>query len=205
MILKPGLLTGSIITTTLLLACVSIAGSAFAKPGNGNGGGNGGGGNGGEDEIVYSAAGDLINEPAAGYIDSTNLNFADIIFRPDAGFTLDLNGFDVNGPDGPCANFSATTTGSLVLGPGDSAAPESAELRFGFQGLLSDGSNTVQHYLVMHGTMSGDWPPTGSDTTEFTFTDWSIEAENKKSQRSDCAGDGDGVAVLIDLWVSTTP
>lgn len=205
MLLKPRLLICTMLTTTLLMAGISIAGSAFAKSGGGKGGGNAGGGNGGADEIVYSAAGDLVNEPAAGYIDSTNLNFDDIIFRPSAGFTFDLSGFDVNGPDGPCTNFSATTTGTLVLGPGDSAAPGSAELRFGFQGLLSDGSNTVQHYLVMHGVMSGAWPPVGSDVTMLEFTDWSIEAENKKSQRNDCAGDGDEVLVQIDIWVSTTP
>ena len=54
-------------------------------------------------------------------------------------------------------------------------------------------------------TMFGDWPPSGSDTTELTLTDWSIAAENKKSQKSDCAGDGDGVDIMIDIWVSTTP
>ena len=194
----------TIISTTLLLAGISFAGSALAK-GGGKGGGNAGSGNGGADEIIYSAAGDLINEPVAGYIDSTNLNFEDIIFRGSAGFTMDLNGFDVNGPNGACTNFSATTTGTLVLGPGDSASPGSAKLRFGFQGLLSDGSKTVQHYLVMNGTMSGDWPPAGAATTELTFTDWSIEAENNRAKQSDCAGDGDEVSVLIDIWVSTTP
>ena len=158
MLLKPRLLICTMLTTTLLMAGISIAGSAFAKSGGGKGGGNAGGGNGGADEIVYSAAGDLVNEPAV-YIDSTNLNFDEIIFRPSAGFSLDLSGFDVSGPDAPytaenpdpCSNFSSATTGTLVLGPGDSAATGSAELRFGFQGLLSDGSNTVQHYLVMHG------------------------------------------------------
>lgn len=194
---------------TVLVLGLAVNGTAFAKKGGGNGGGNAGGGNGGEDEAVYSAAGNLINLPAAGYIDSTNLNFGDIIFRPSAGFTFDLSGFDVSldpdDPLDPCDNFSDTTTGTLVLAAGDSANPGSAQLRLGFQGLLSDGSKTVQHYLVMNGTMSGDWPPSGSDTTELTFTDWSIAAENKKSQRNDCAGDGDGITVLIDMWVSTTP
>lgn len=190
--------------TSCLMSALLVAGSTLAKP-PGKGGGNAGGGNGGEPEPVYSAAGDLIKEPAAGYIDSTNLNFDEVIFRPSADFTFDLSGFDVNGPTGPCTNFSDTTSGTLVLAPGDSANPGSAELRFGFQGLLSDGSKTVQHYLVMNGTLSGNWPPSGTDITEFSFTDWSIAAERKSAWSKDCDGDGDGVLVLIDSWVSTTP
>ncbi len=200
---KSRVLISTIITMALLLAGLSIAGGAFAKPGGGKGGGNAGGGNGGEDEPVYSAAGYLINEPFAGFIDSTNLSFDDIIFRPSASFTLDLSGFDVDGPNAPCINFSDTTTGTLVLSPGDSANPGSAELRFGFQGLLSDGSTTAQHYLRMNGTMNGDWPPSSIHTTELEFTDWSIAAENKNSQRKDCAGDGTGLSVLIDIWVAS--
>jgi hypothetical protein len=49
----------------------------------------------------------------------------------------------------------------------------------------------------MRGTMSGDWPPT--DVTTMTFTSWELFAENRKSQRSDCEGDGDGLAVIIGI------
>jgi hypothetical protein len=157
--------------------------------------------------------------PAVGYIDSTNLSFDDIIFRPSAGFTFNLNGFDVSGPESPCedlsnsgqpTNFSDSMTGTLVLAPGDSAKPYSAELRFGFQGMLSDGSKTAQHYLVMNGTMNTDWPPTETNelmATRLEFTDWSIEAEKKNAQNNDCDGFGDidpsDPLYHIYIWVST--
>jgi hypothetical protein len=191
------------IAITFLVALI-ISQDALAGKG-GNGGGNAGGGNGGDPEPVYSAYGPLLDVPDAGFINSTNLNFDEIIFRPGADFTVDLSGFSVSDPGGgSCSNFSNTTTGTLVLAPGDAAAPESAELRFGFQGQLSDGGKTVQHYLVMQGGMSGAWPPASfPDTTELTFTSWSISAENKKSQKNDCEGSGIGALVLMDIWLAT--
>jgi hypothetical protein len=189
------------------------AGSALAKKDKGGGGGNAGGGNSGEPEPVYSATDDfedgsgnplegLIDEPAPGVIDSTNLSFDDIIFRPEANFTFDLSGFPVSDPDsgGSCVNFGKET-GTLVLTSGDSAAPGSAELRFGFQGQLSGGGKTVQHFLVMSGAMVGDWPPT-SNGTELTFTNWALAAENKRSQKSDCEGDG-ALEYVVDVWLSS--
>lgn len=153
------------------------------------GGGNAGSGNGGDPEPVYTASGDLIE---ASEIDSTNLNFDDIIFRPGAGFTLNLSAFGpLSDPDsnGECPwSYSANTTGTLVLGPGDSASDNSARLRFGFQGQLSNNGETVQYYFNMQGSMTGDWPPT--DVTTLEFSSWDISAENRKSQKSDCQGDG---------------
>lgn len=201
----------SVITGVLFIfaAALVISPGAMAAKG-GKGGGNAGGGNSGEPEPVYRAAGDLIDVPAVGYIDSTNLSFDDIIFRPSAGFTMDLGGFSVLDPGGgSCTGFSSTTTGTLVLAPGDVAATGSpAELRFGFQGQLSSNGvktgKTVQHYLIMQGTMDGSWPPLSSPETYLTFTSWSISAENKNSQKSDCEGDGDITTdpVLIGIWLS---
>ena len=199
-------------TFTTIIACsffaLAYAGtavsSALAKDGQGrngggNGGGNAGGGKGGDPEAVYTAAGDLIN---ADSIDSTNLNFDEIIFRPSADFTFDLSGFGVADPGGGyCPGFDSETTGTLVLAPGDSAIPDSAELRFGFQGQLSDNGKIVQHFLVMQGTLSGDWPPT--DVTTLTFSSWELFAENRKSRRSDCQGEGDGLQVIIGISPAT--
>jgi hypothetical protein len=177
------------------LACIGAPynDALAAKGGGGKGGGNAGGG--GDPEPVYTAAGDLIN---AASIDSTNLSFDEIIFRPSANFTFDLSGFTVAGPPGSyCPGFDSDTTGTLVLSPGDSAVQDSAELRFGFQGDLSDNGNTVQHFLIMQGSKDGDWPPTG--VTTMTFSSWELSAENKKSQRSDCEGEGDGLSVIIGI------
>ena len=78
------------------IACAGLATTdALAK--KGGKGGNAGSGDGGEPEPVYSAAGDLINEPVAGYIDSTNLSFDSIIYRPSANFTFDLSGTSQSG------------------------------------------------------------------------------------------------------------
>lgn len=184
-----------IISFMFSVACLGApySDALAAKGGGGKGGGNAGGG--GDPEPVYTAAGDLINAVS---IDSTNLSFDEIIFRPSANFTFDLSGFTVVGPPGSyCPGFDSDTTGTLVLSPGDSAAQDSAELRFGFQGDLSDNGNTVQHFLIMQGSMDGDWPPTG--VTTLTFYSWELAAENKKAQRSDCEGDGNGLNVIIGI------
>jgi hypothetical protein len=174
-----------------LVLALTPAAEVFAKKGNGNAGS----GNGGDPEPVYTAAGDLINAES---IDSTNLNFEDIIFRPSANFTFDLSGFAVSDPGGgSCPGFSADTVGTLVLGPGDSSVENSAELRFSFQGQLADDGKFDGHYLTMQGKRQGAWPPTG--VTTLTFTSWDLSASNKKSQREDCEGAGDGVAVIIGI------
>jgi hypothetical protein len=187
--------TSTITCLVFAITCASAPSIAVAGKGGGGGkgGGNAGSGDGGEETPVYTAAGDLISNP----IDSTNLNFDEIIFRPDAGFTFNLSGFPVSDPNngGACLPFSAAQTGTLVLAPADSASSWTAELRFGFQGQLSDGGNSVQHFLVMHGHMSGAWMPTGTTTLE--LYEWSIAAENKKSQRSDCEGSGNLTAPVI--------
>lgn len=172
----------TILSAFIAMACASVPISdALAKKGGG-GGGNAGGGNGGDPEPVYTAAGDLIDLAA---IDSTNLSFDDIIFRPSAGFQLDLGGFNLDN----CSNFG-WTTGTLVLTSGDSAAPEgSAELRFGFQGSLTNGKS-AQYFLIMNGVMDTAWPPTAATTT-MGFDGWEIAAENRKDQRNDCEGAGD--------------
>jgi hypothetical protein len=188
--LQRHLLTGLI---ALAIAGLPAADALAAK--GGKGGGNAGGGNGGDPEPVYTADGALIN---GGPIDSTNISFNDIIFRPSAGFTFDLAVFDLSN----CENFSAATTGTLVLTPGDSAAEEgAAELRFGFQGLLTN-EKTAQYYLTMSGVMDPiSWPPTTATTT-MAFDYWEIAAENKKNQRSDCEGFG-GTDVEFTIYRSS--
>ena len=103
------------------------------------------------DEPQYSANGHLgINAI------STNLSFANIIFR---GTPVDLEEFVVSDPDknGTCPGFDLTT-GTLVLGPRDDAIPGSATFKFGFQGDLSNNGKTVQYFLEMDGTMTGENP-----------------------------------------------
>lgn len=183
------------------LVCAS-APLADALAGNGGGKGQPGNGNGAEPEPLYRAnevevVGEgLINGDP---IDSTNLHLDKITFRPSAGFTVNLSGFPVEDPDssGDCPGFGAETTGTMTLTTGDLGPPD-AELRFGFQGQLSNDGDTVQYYLVMRGTMVGNWLPT--TITELTFDSWEIFAENKKSQRSDCEGGDDfGESVMIDI------
>lgn len=192
---QENILVNTFLALVLALSCST--GAFAAKGGGGKGGGNAGSGDGGGETPVYTADGDLLSNA----VDSTNLSFDDIIFRPSAGFTFDLSGFTpVSGPNGTCAPYSNVQTGTLVLTTGDSASPGSAELRFGFQEQLTNGK-TVQHYLIMQGTMDGNWPPTG--TTLMTFTSWEIAAENKNAQRDDCDGAGDGMSVLFGIGPAT--
>ena len=178
----------------LALATVfAIVPNALAKKG-----GNAGGGNSGDPEPQYMAIGSLgINAI------STNLSFESIIFR---ATQVALSGFTVFDPDngGTCTGFGETT-GTLVLEPRDDTIPDSASLRFGFQGKLSGSGSgkSVQYFLEMDGDNdSGDWPPVNADITTLSFSNWSIYAENRKSQKSDCAGEGTFAANEMMVGVS---
>lgn len=179
----------------VLSMSIAMVPNALAAKG-GKGGGNAGGGNGGEEEQQYTASGDLQIDAI-----STNLSFANIIFR---GTQVDLGEFAVSDPDngGSCPGFGLTT-GTLVFGPRDDAIPDSATLRFGFQGALSNDGKSTQYFVDMDGEiLAGDWPPSGATPTTLSFYNWSISAESKKSQRSDCEGDGSfaaGNEVLVDV------
>jgi hypothetical protein len=176
-----------------LAISIAIVPNALAKKG-----GNAGGGNGGDPEPQYYTVGDLAIDAV-----STNLSFEDIIFR---ATQVDLSEFAVSDPNngGSCPGFDLTT-GTLVLAPRDSAVPGSATLRFGFQGHLSGGGKFTQYFLELDGEITdGDWPPVDSDVTSMRYSTWSISAENRKSRKSDCEGDGD-FAAGNEVLVAITP
>lgn len=151
---------------------------AWAKPGNGNGGGDAGGGSGGTDELVYLASDDY--GLVATEIESTSLNFTDIIFRQ---VVLDLSAFTVGGADWLPGNFGITQ-GTMVIGPNPELANHDSEMKFWFTAPLN-GKNT-QYYLSMYGNLAGDWFPVAGSV--MTFDNWELMAENRKARKTGCYG-----------------
>jgi hypothetical protein len=128
-------------------------------------------------------------------IESTNINFTDIIFRASL---VDLSLFSLDGSGAECefADFGETQ-GTLAIGP----APElpgvqNAEMRFGFTAPLNGKS--TQYYLTMRGASDdiGNWFPAAENT--IYLAQWEIVAENRKARKTGCYGTGSTpVAVTV--------
>ena len=198
---------------SLIVLCVSLSPGAWAHcAGNHQGNHphcNGGGTSGGDEDPVFSAEGvimDFSTDPPTEFsglfaeVDSHSLDPGDVIvFR---GVTVDLSAFDARSG---CSH--GVKTGTLSTRPKSSEDPDVAVVRFGFRSELLKPGQEAHHILVMEGSFVGNWPPLLNEVTSLEdFYYWNLEAEQKKAQRDDCAGNSldNGLGIIADSVVTVT-
>jgi hypothetical protein len=142
-------------------------------------------GGGGEDPIFTAESLDP-NIPA---VDSYDVfQETTIVFR-DAQF--DLSQFEGTWDNSGGACDHGFTGGTFTIKPKSDSTPDLALLTATFQSELETGQ-VKTHVFTMEGLFDepGNWPPSSGDPqTTITFDYWEVQAENKKAQRDDCAGE----------------
>lgn len=115
---------------------------------------------------------------------------------------LDLSGFEGTeaGTGSPCDH--GVRTGTFTIKPAADSTPDLALFTATFQSELVSGKS-VTHVLRMEGLFDepANWPPGEADpSTTVSFDYWSVEAENNKAQRDDCAGESGSVPDPDGPW-----
>lgn len=160
---------------------------------------SGGGTGGGDQDPVFTA--ESLN-PDIPPVDSYSLDPGGVIVYREA--TVDLSQFWGTNSDSSICNHGVRT-GTLSTRPKSSQDPDIAVVRFGFRSELDNGKE-AHHVFVMEGVFDEplNYPPSEADPeTTLTLEYWELHAEQKKAQRSDCAGESGSIPDLDGLWTVT--
>ena len=171
------------VTATALLGIALAMPSYAAKGGKGKGGG--GDDSGGFVDAVFVADSLYPDIPP---VESNSMDSkGQGVFYGE----MDLSPFDGQYPDGTdCTKAPGLIRGTIVLQRPSSSNPGGARMLFWYDDVLDNGKSAT-HLVTLNGRFDEptNWPPSLEDpVTTVTFNEWTFHAENRKAQRSDCAG-----------------